>query len=201
MYIIETNFIFKQKLSHRSNTSYIILHHRAGNGDANSIHNLHINKGYSGIGYHFYVRKDGNIYRGRPSETVGAHCLNYNNNSIGVCFEGNFETETMCEAQKNAGVQLISYLKNIYPYAVTIQHKDKGSTACPGKNFPFNDLTSGKSTKKELTFANDIIWELMNGDLKVEINDINKAVNCLEQAKQQNNSLYWILYKIVNKES
>ena len=62
MNIIETNFKFKQKLSNRSQTNYIILHHRAGNGDTMSIHNLHLNRGFSGIGYHYYIRKDGSIY-------------------------------------------------------------------------------------------------------------------------------------------
>lgn len=53
--------------------------------------------------------------------------------------------------------------------------------------------------KKEIESANDIIWELMNGKLKVEISDVAKAVAELEKAKQNNSSLYWILKKIVNK--
>ena len=190
MNIIKTNLKFKQELSNRSQTSYIILHHRAGNGDVMSIHNQHLNQGYSGIGYHYYVRKDGIVYSGRPIEKIGAHCLNYNNNSIGICFEGNFETETMCEVQKNTGSDLINYLKGMYPSAVIIRHKDKNSTTCPGKNFPFNALITKKTLKKELCSANDIIWELMNGELEIEIDDVNKAINCLEFAKQQSNSLY-----------
>lgn len=78
--------------------------------------------------------------------------------------------------KKKAGAALIKYLKNIYKSSVVIRHKDTTAT------------------------ANDIIWELKNGKLKIEINDVAMAVKCLEDAKQQNNSLYWILYKIVNKE-
>ena len=103
MNIIETNLKFKRNLINRSKTSHIILHHRAGNGDVFSIHNQHINQNYSGIGYHYYIRKDGNIYSGRPVKSIGAHCLNYNDKSIGICFEGNFETESMSEIQKKAG--------------------------------------------------------------------------------------------------
>lgn len=200
MNIIETNLKFTSKLSNRSQTNYIILHHRAGNGDVTSIHTQHISRNFSGIGYHYYVRKDGSIYSGRPIGTIGAHSLNYNNKSVGICFEGNFENEKMCEVQKKAGIELVKHLKNKYNSVVVIRHKDVSATACPGKNFPYDDIVSAKAPEKELTSANDIIWELMNGKLKLEINDVDKAVKCLETAKQQNNSLYWILYKIVNKE-
>ncbi len=199
MNIIETNLKFTKKLSNRSQTNYIILHHCAGNGDVTSIHNLHIKQDYSGIGYHYYIRKDGKIYAGRPVGTVGAHCLNYNNTSVGICFEGNFENEKMDEPQKKAGAELVKYLKGIYKSAVVKRHKDMNATACPGKNFPYDDIVCAKSAKKELTSANDIIWELKNGKHKVEINDVDRAVKHLEDAKQQNTSLYWILYKIVNK--
>ena len=200
MNIIETNLKFTSRLSNRSQTSYIILHHRAGNGDVLSIHTQHISQDYSGIGYHYYIRKDGSIYTGRPVETVGAHCLNYNSKSVGICFEGNFENEKMDDPQKKAGTELIKHLKSIYKSASIIRHKDVNATACPGKNFPFDDIICEKVTKKELISANDIIWDLKNGKHKVEINDVDRAVKHLEDAKQQNTSLYWILYKIVNKE-
>ncbi len=53
---------------------------------------------------------------------------------------------------------------------------------------------------KALESPNDIIWELMNGSLKIEIQDVNKAVSDLEKAKSENSSVYWILYKIINKQ-
>ena len=40
-------------------------------------------RGFSDIGYHFYVTRDGEIHRGRPTEKIGAHCLNHNRHSIG----------------------------------------------------------------------------------------------------------------------
>lgn len=200
MKITETNLKFTHNLSTRTKTNYIIVHHRAGNGDVLSIHTQHIGQSYSGIGYHYYIRKDGSIYTGRPLNTVGAHCLNYNGNSVGICFEGNFETETMGDIQKKAGAELVAHLKGIYKSAVVCRHSDFNATACPGKNFPFDEISSGKVPKKELVSADDIIRELTEGKLKVEINDIKSAVKCLEEAKEKNTSLYWILYKIANKE-
>ena len=188
-------------LTKRNSTKYIILHHRAGNGDAESIHNLHLSNGWTGIGYHFYVRKDGSIYRGRPVETVGAHCQGQNNHSVGVCFEGNFENEkTMSAAQVESGRTLVTYIKTLYPNAEVKRHKDFGGSTCPGRYFPFDEVAKEVEVPK-LESANDIIWELMNGELTVEINDVDRAVKALDEAKNENSSLYWILYKIVNRKN
>ena len=48
--------------------------------------------------------------------------------------------------------------------------------------------------------ANDIIWDLINNPkLKIEITEEKRALQALIKAKEENSSLYWILYKIVNK--
>lgn len=195
MKIIEKTYKWNGKLAKRGATNYIILHHRAGNGDVESIHSLHLNQGYTGFGYQFYIRKDGSIYRGRPIDTVGAHCIGKNSVSVGICFEGNFENEKMSDAQINAGRELVSYLKSIYPKAEVKRHKDLYATACPGKNFPFEVIKQGTATETKLTTAKDIIKELSQ---RIEIKEFNKAVTALEKAKKEDSSLYWILYKIVN---
>lgn len=146
MNIIDTNLDFGS-LSKRKSTTRIILHHAAAEScDAATIHQWHLNKGWSGIGYHFVVRKNGSIERGRPEDTVGAHALNNNSDSIGICFEGNFETETMPEAQKEAGKELVAYLKQKYGISTVQKHKDVASTACPGKNFPFDEIVNGQAS-------------------------------------------------------
>lgn len=148
MNIVETNLQFKGKMSVRKSTSRIMLHHAAASEcDAKTIHEWHLGRGFSGIGYHFLVRKNGTIERGRAENLVGAHAAGNNSNSIGICFEGNFETETMGEAQKNAGKELIAYLCNKYGIDVVIRHKDVASTACPGKNFPFEEILQGVKTE------------------------------------------------------
>lgn len=146
MNIIDTNLDFGS-LSKRKRTTRIILHHATAEScDAATIHQWHLNKGWSGIGYHFVVRKNGSIERGRPEDTVGAHALNNNSDSIGICFEGNFETETMPEAQKEAGKELVAYLKQKYGISTVQKHKDVASTACPGKNFPFDEIVNGQAS-------------------------------------------------------
>lgn len=144
MRIYDTGFEWKGNLDSRKTTKYIILHHRAGYGDVASIHNHHLNKGWAGIGYHFYIRRDGTIWRGRPIAKVGAHCEGYNSSSVGVCFEGDFEKDKITPQQLYSGKALVSHLKALYPRAEVKKHKDFNSTACPGKNFPFEEIKKGE---------------------------------------------------------
>ena len=130
MQIIETNLKFGS-LSKRASTKRVILHHAAMNGSVEAVHNVHKAKGWSGIGYHFYVRKDGKIYRGRPEWAIGAHASGSNYNSIGICAEGNFDTDKMQDAQKNALKWLVNYIDQKYVISTVQRHRYVGSTACP----------------------------------------------------------------------
>ena len=140
MEIIETNLEFKD-MSTRKSTERIILHHAdAKNCSAEDIHRWHLGNGWSGAGYHFLVKKDGKVYRLRPEDKVGAHAYGSNNNSLGICFEGNYMEEDMPEAQKEAGKELVAYLKNKYNITTVQAHRDVCATNCPGDKFPFDEI-------------------------------------------------------------
>lgn len=141
MNIVQHIWEWKSPLSPVKSVDYIILHHAAATGSVTAIHSAHLARGWSGIGYNAYVRSDGSIHQGRPFGMTGAHTVGYNDRSVGVCFEGNFEAQTMPEAQIKAGRELIAYLRGLYPGAVIGRHKDYDATACPGKNFPFDEIT------------------------------------------------------------
>lgn len=140
--IIETNFKWNGSLTKRSNTDSIVLHNQGGEGTVESIHSYHQSKGWAGIGYHFFVRLDGKIYRGRPIDTVGAHADDSNSHSIGICAEGNYmQRQSMPDAQKQAIKDLLSYIKSeFYPNANVIGHNEVCSTDCPGKYYPLDEL-------------------------------------------------------------
>lgn len=141
MNIIETNLKFKNNMTNRSTTKRIILHHaEASKCTAEDIHRWHLNNGWAGAGYHFLVRKDGSVYRLRPENKAGAHAQGANSDSIGICFEGSYMTETMPQAQINAGRELVAYLKGKYKINKVQAHRDVTATSCPGKNFPFSQI-------------------------------------------------------------
>ena len=137
MEIKETNLNFSSLTPRSKVLEYIVIHHTASTAKetVEQIHNFHKNNnGWAGIGYHFYIRKNGTIYRGRPEEYIGAHCENYNSVSLGICCEGNFEIEQPTNEQLKSLSELIQYLKKKYGNVQVVGHRDLNATACPGKN-------------------------------------------------------------------
>ena len=170
MEIIETNLQFKD-MSTRKATQRIILHHAdAKNCSAEDIHRWHLNNGWSGAGYHFLVRKDGKVYRLRPEEKVGAHAYGVNYNSLGICFEGDYMQEDMSEAQKEAGKELVAYLKKKYNITTVQAHRDVCATSCPGDKFPFDEIANFES-------SNEIIPQPQENVQKGNVARIQAALN------------------------
>lgn len=144
MEIIEKNLTINyEKLEYGNNPERIIWHHiEAANATIEDVNQWHLNKGWACIGYNFYVRKNGEIFKGRPIEAIGAHCMGQNDCSIGIAFEGDFMAETMEEAQINGGIELTTYLKDKYGIKEVGGHKEYGDTNCPGDNFPLDKFKS-----------------------------------------------------------
>lgn len=151
MRIIETTYRWGGTLVKRQSTTRIILHHAAAKTcTAQQIHSWHLANGWAGIGYHFFVRKDGSIYRGRPEDVLGAHAGSNNYDSIGVCFEGNFMSEQMPAVQRQAGAELVAYLKQKYGISKVQKHSDVNATGCPGTHFPFDAIAYGGEPESDV---------------------------------------------------
>ena len=136
MEIKEINLKFRDMSLRSKVLEYIVIHHTASTAKetVEQIHNFHINNnGWAGIGYHFYIRKDGTIYKGRDEKYAGAHCENYNSVSLGICLEGNFEIEKPTEKQIQSVTDLVKYLRKKYGNFKLVGHKDLNATACPGQ--------------------------------------------------------------------
>ena len=112
----------------------IIIHCSAVRPDQTSsvaqIDSWHRKKGWKlGVGYHYVVRRDGEIQAGRPEWMIGAHCKNHNSHSLGVCYEGGLNirgqpADTRTEAQKRALGWLLRQLHRAYPRAMIVGHHD-----------------------------------------------------------------------------
>ena len=112
--IRETNLIFTRPLIPRRTTTRIILHHTAG-GDvsAHTIHDWHLpKKGWGGIGYHYLIRADGGIERGRPEHVRGVHASRANADSIAIALTGNFEIRPPTSPQLAALVRLVRDIRD-----------------------------------------------------------------------------------------
>ncbi|NCC36288.1 MAG: hypothetical protein EOM24_30400, partial [Chloroflexia bacterium] len=151
--IIDVGLQFTGTLTKRSQTTLLVLHHAgvAGNYTVEQIHAAHISaNGWLGIAYHYYVRRDGTIYRGRPENVIGGHTLGYNSTSIGICAEGNLDNETMPAAQQTALTALVADVLTRYPGVGIKRHSELNATSCPGANYPFAAIT-GTNTSATAT--------------------------------------------------
>jgi N-acetylmuramoyl-L-alanine amidase len=120
----------------------IVLHYTATpegrDVDIKDVRQWHIDRGFDDVGYHFLVKLNGDIQRGRPIDVVGAHCYGYNSTSIGVCFVGGMSKDmsemldTRTPAQKKSLELLLGALLRMYPDAELCGHRDLSSTDCPG---------------------------------------------------------------------
>ena len=149
MNIIDVGLSMNESSMQYRNTSSInalVVHHieaEGSNWTVEFINNMHKrDNGWSGIGYHIYIRKDGSVYRGRKDCYVGAHCQGFNSTSIGIAFEGNYDksTASMPDAQYKAWVEVYNYYKSIYGTLPVYGHKEKSSSECPGAYFPLTKV-------------------------------------------------------------
>lgn len=138
MKVIEANLPRNGNFTRRSKTDEVILHHaEASSATVWDINQWHLDNGWVGIGYHYYIRKDGSIYRGRPEWAVGAHATGHNDRSIGICCEGAYMTETMPAAQLASLKALLRDIMGRYGTMPLRRHRDVNATSCPGDNFPW----------------------------------------------------------------
>ena len=88
-----------------------------------------VHRRFKDIGYHFYITRDGLVHAGRPLGQPGAHCRNHNRHSIGICYEGGLDAkakprDTRTGPQKTALRELLRQLKDIFPQALVVGHRD-----------------------------------------------------------------------------
>ncbi|MCR5758141.1 MAG: N-acetylmuramoyl-L-alanine amidase [Selenomonas sp.] len=137
---IKETYLEFSSLQNRDTTDAIVIHH-VGNTNrdvsAAEIDGWHKNNGWAGIGYHFVIRKDGTIERGRPMDTVGAHCYEHNWHTVGVNIVGDFESNEPEPEQLDSGARLVAALCRHYGITPDRQHivghRDLNSTLCPGQ--------------------------------------------------------------------
>ncbi len=111
---------------------------------ADEIRAWHLDRGWSDIGYHYVIRRDGTLENGRDldkdgdvDEEVGAHALGFNANSIGICLIGGMREEGGSECnytsvQWKALEDLIRLKRHEYPNVEVLGHNDLTTAkTCP----------------------------------------------------------------------
>ena len=173
--IVETGLDF-DSLSQRNTTDMIVIHH-TGDTDmdvsAATIHGRHKAQDWAGIGYHFVIRKDGTIERGRPEWAIGSHAYGENSHTIGIHVCGGFVggiRPTTAQVEKVS--MLVAALCDKYGIPCDRQHVvghcDLMSTGCPGANL-YALLEDG-------TLIGKANWYLNGGEESSENQTINQTI-------------------------
>ncbi len=102
------------------------------------IRNIHVNENkWTDIGYHFVIKRDGTIEKGRKLDDVGAHVAGHNVGTIGVCLigglsENNKSENNFTERQFESAQALITVLSRFNPEIVKLSgHRDYANKDCP----------------------------------------------------------------------
>ncbi|KQW02234.1 N-acetylmuramoyl-L-alanine amidase [Rhizobacter sp. Root1221] len=121
---------------------FIAVHCSAtpGNRDigAKELDRMHRDRGFRCIGYHYVIRRDGTVEKGRPDNQPGAHVEDWNHCSLGICLVGGVDAKLKPEpnftpAQMDGLNQLLTKLEEDHPLAVIQGHRDFShvNKACP----------------------------------------------------------------------
>lgn len=142
--------LFKEKLTvpNLPGPKFIVVHHGAGSLDFYGVNELHKqNWGFKSslgyyIGYQYFIEYTGKVYQGRADNERAAHTVEagrpywWNDNSIGICLQGNFEECLTIPNQLKSLEELLNKKMTEYgiPKPSILGHRNISSTLCPGKN-------------------------------------------------------------------
>tara|TARA_R100000234_G_scaffold46829_1_gene27988 strand:+ start:11045 stop:11464 length:420 start_codon:yes stop_codon:yes gene_type:complete len=121
----------------REKTDYIVIHCSDTPDDRDvdmeTIKQWHVeDNGWSDIGYHFVIKRNGIVQIGRPIQIPGAHVKGKNSVSVGVCLVGRTEFD---ERQFSALRDTVQLLLRLYPDSKVVGHHDiDDSKTCPNFN-------------------------------------------------------------------
>jgi N-acetylmuramoyl-L-alanine amidase len=133
--------------------------------DAADIDRWHRSRGFRQIGYHYVIKRDGTVEKGRPDDRPGAHARKINRRSISVCLIGGSPPIGSREHRKGLGennftdeqwaslAELVTTLSDRYPDAEVLGHRDVPGVrkACPA--FDVKDWWAQTQTHRRETDA------------------------------------------------
>lgn len=117
-----------------TNIRYLVVHCSASPASLDvgvkEIDKWHRARGFLKIGYHFVIRRDGTIEKGRKENEVGAHVEGHNTGSLGICLVGGVKADgktsecNFTRHQYESLKKLLLELSNRHPNALALGHRD-----------------------------------------------------------------------------
>ena len=141
----------------------------------------HLARGFSDVGYHFFIQKDGTLEYGRDIEKIPAAQKGHNINTLTICLHGlkeeNF-TEGQFETLKKLATQIEHNYKNISFHG----HCEVSKKACPVFNYRrILDLVTYGSLNKNVNILENIKSKKVKDLPELKLGSRGEAVGFLQQ--------------------
>ena len=121
-----------QKPSRNVNT--VFVHCSASDNpdhdDVSVIRKWHLERGWSDVGYHYFIKKDGTVQKGRSLERNPAAQKGHNTGSIAICVHG-LEKDKFTGASLNSLKMLCEEINKSYRDISFHGHCEVSSKTCP----------------------------------------------------------------------
>ena len=129
------------------------------------VHAWHKERGFLGIGYHYVIRRDGRLQRGRPLNNVGAHSKAYNHNkySIGITMAGGYNcpigtpnperfqsADSLTAAQMKTFEMFVAAFYDVWPGGQAWGHNDTSDQGKIDPGFDVQEYVFNKFGKKNV---------------------------------------------------
>lgn len=107
----------------------------AGAGLLREIERWHLARGFSGIGYHFVIDKNGVLMRGRDTEATPAAQQNFNKGTLAICVHG-LAKEKFTDAALATAQGLCDQINHAYRGNIVFRgHCEVSAKSCPVFDF------------------------------------------------------------------
>jgi len=101
---------------------------------AETMKSWHLARGFSDVGYHFFIQKDGTLEYGRDIEKTPAAQKGHNLNTLAICLHG-LKEEKFTQAQFETLNKLASQIEHNYDNISFHGHCEVSKKACPVFNY------------------------------------------------------------------
>lgn len=106
-----------------------------GHDDISIMKKWHLDRGWSDVGYHYFIKKDGTLQHGRPLSRIPAAQAGHNTATIAICLHG-LKKEKFTQDQFNTLNNLADEFDKVYGSSITYHgHKEVAAKSCPVFNY------------------------------------------------------------------
>jgi hypothetical protein len=152
----------------------IVLHSTYSYPRFDELQRFHLSRGFSGVGYHFFIASNNDVFQARPTEIEGAHCIGSNTSSIGLGLYS--DNGRLSRRNLRLATGLIEDIRNSYGNLPLVSHTQAQI------NY-LNELISLRGFKRKFYSGADIFEPNRFLAVKKEIEEFMHQTQGLDEIK------------------